>query len=78
MSFSKMEELARQVVLEAEGDVSLEEIWAGTGREQTPHWRSKACALMRIVCLKSEIALPRIERKSGLGRGAKATYGRKD
>lgn len=78
MSFSKMEELARQVVLEADGDVSLEEIWAGTGREKAPNWREKACALMRIVCLKSELTPPRIERKSGLGRGAKAAYGRKD
>ena len=73
-----MEELARQFVLEAEGDVSLEEIWSGIGRAQTSHWRSKACTLMRIVCLKSETTPPRIERKSGLGRGAKATYGRKD
>lgn len=75
MKFSKMEEEARKIVLAAEADISIDEIWSKLGKEESNFWRSKACELMRRVCLKSEAMPPKIERKTRLGRGAKAFYG---
>lgn len=75
MKFSKMEEEARQIVICAGRDVELEEIWLGLGKRESHFWRSKACDLMRRVCLKSSLLPPKIERKTRLGRGSKAVYG---
>lgn len=75
MKFSKMEEEARQIVLAAGADISIDEIWIRLGKERKNFWRSRACELMRRVCLKSEVISPKIERKTRLGRGAKAVYG---
>jgi len=75
VKLSKMEEKAREVVLKAGTDLSVESIWLGMGREKKKNWRVTANDVMRRVALKSEIIPPRIERKTGLGRGAKAIYG---
>ena len=75
MKFSKMEEEARQIVLSAGSEISIDEIWERLEKEESGHWRSSACELMRRVCLKSEVMPPRIERKTRLGRGSKAFYG---
>ena len=76
MKFSKMEEKARQVVLDSGSEVSIDEIWKRIDKKESHFWRPKACELMRRVCLKSEVIPPKIERKTRLGRGAKAFYGR--
>ena len=76
MKFSKMEEEARQIVLNARGEISIDEIWHRLGRMESNHWRSQACELMRRVCMKSHVIPPKIERKTHLGRSAKAAYGR--
>lgn len=76
MNFSNLEEEARQIVLASRKEISIDEIWSNLGRnKKKQHWRSQACELMRSVCIKSEIIPPRIERKTRLGRGAKAFYG---
>jgi len=77
LNFSKNEEKARQIVLSSSGEISIDEIWKRLGKPESHFWRSKACELMRRVCLKSEIFPPKIERKTRLGRGSKAHYGRK-
>lgn len=74
MKFSKMEEEARQIVLGAGSEISIDEIWERLEKKESRHWRNKACDLMRRVCLKSEVIPPSIERKTRLGRGAKAFY----
>lgn len=75
MKFSKMEQEARKIVLDSGSEISIDEIWTLLGKDKSPHWRSKACELMRRVCLKSHIIPPAIERKTPLGTGAKAKYG---
>lgn len=75
MKFSRMEECARQVVIDERREVSIEEIWERIGKEKSANWRSQACELMRSVCLKSALDPPRIERKTKLGAGSKAKYG---
>lgn len=74
MKFSKVEKAARDVVLAAEGEVSLEDIWDGIGNRRTQFWRTKASDLMLRVCLKSLAIGPEIVRSTPLGRGAKARY----
>lgn len=77
MKFTKMEYQARQIVLSAGSEISVDEIWTRLGKSQfqPEHWRNQANELMRNVCIKSEIISPKIERKTRLGHGAKAVYG---
>lgn len=74
MKFSPQEQAARSIVLGAEGEIDLDSIWTGIGKQKTNHWRSKAAELMRRVCLKSILIGPEISRTTSLGRGAKAKY----